>query len=149
MGDALALRIGVPMPMSGATRQTSGGIVRESRWGKQVHFEEVIQDWQPERHLRWTYRFAPDSFPPHALDDHVLIGGHYFDLLDTSFTLVPDGDVTHLSTRVRYRISTQFNFYADWVAQLLIGNLNEVGLRLYKTRSERAWSSLWHAGINP
>lgn len=142
MADAWALRIGVPMPMSGTTRQTSDGMVRGSRWGKQVHFDEVIQDWQPEHYLRWTYRFAPDSFPSHALDDHVVIGGHYFDVLDTSFTLVPDGDATRLSTKVRYRISTQFNFYADWVAQLLLGNLSEVGLRLYKVRSEREWSIL-------
>ena len=144
MADALALRIGVPMPMSGMTRQMPDGMVRESRWGKQVHFEEVIQDWEPERYLRWTYRFAPDSFPPHALDDHVVIGGHYFDVLDTSFTLVPDGAVTHLSTKVQYRISTQFNFYANWVAQLLLGDLFEVGLRLYKVRSEHEWSSLPH-----
>lgn len=142
MADALALRIGVPPPMSGTTRQTSDGLVRESRWGKQVRFEEVIQDWQPERHMRWTYRFAPDSFPPYALDDHVVIGGHYFDVLDTSFTLVSSGAATHLSTKVRYRISTQFNFYADWVAQLLLGDLIETGLRLYKIRSERELSSL-------
>ena len=142
MADALALRIGVPMPMSGTTRQTPDGLVRQSNWGKQVHFEEVIQEWEPERYLRWTYRFLPDSFPPNALDDHVVIGGHYFDVLDTSFTLVSDGTVTHLSTKAHYRISTQFNFYADWVAQLLVGNLLEVGLRLYKVRSEREWSGL-------
>ena len=146
MADAWALRIGVPMPMSGTTRQTPEGLVRESRWGKQVHFDEVIQDWQPERYLRWTYLFAPDSFPPNALDDHVVIGGHYFDVLDTSFTLVPDGDATRLSTKVRYRISTQFNFYADWVARLLLGNLSDVGLRLYKLRGEREWSTLSNQG---
>jgi hypothetical protein len=144
MADALAMRIGVPMPISGRTHQTADGMVRETRWGKHVHFDEIIQDWQPERYLRWTYRFAPDSFPRDALDDHVVIGGHYFDVLDTSFTLSPNGDSTVLSTTVRYRISTQFNFYADWVAQLLLGNLSEVGLRLYKSRAEREWNSQLH-----
>ena len=69
-----------------------------------------------------------------------MVGGHYFDVLDTSFSLQPgaDGLTTRLMTQVHYRISTQFNFYADWVAQLLLGNLSEVGLRLYKTRSEQA-----------
>lgn len=138
MEDALALRIGVPAPMSGATRETPDGRVRESRWGKQVHFDEVIREWEPERYMRWTYRFAHDSFPPNALDDHVIIGGHYFDLVDTSYELVPEGTQTRLSTKVHYRISTQFNFYADWVAQLLLGNLSEVGLRLYKARAEQS-----------
>jgi hypothetical protein len=53
--------------------------------------------------------------------------------------MTPEGGATRLSTKVRYRISTQFNFYADWVAQLLLGNLSDVGLHLYKTRSEREW----------
>jgi hypothetical protein len=140
MAGAWAMRIGVPLPMSGTTRQTPQGMVRESRWGKSVHFDEVIQVWQPERYVRWTYRFASDSFPRHALDDHVVIGGHYFDLVDTSYTLSAEGDATRLTTQVNYRISTQFNFYADWAAQLLLGNLSDVGLRLYKTRSEREWS---------
>ena len=137
MDDALARRIGVPMPLSGTTRDTPDGKVRESRWGSQVHFDEVMQAWEPERYMRFTYRFAPDSFPRAALDDHVVIGGHYFDLLDTEYELQPEGPRTRLTTRVRYRISTHFNFYADWVAQLLLGNLSEVGLRLYATRSEQ------------
>jgi uncharacterized protein YndB with AHSA1/START domain len=137
MSAAWATRIGVPLPMSGKTRQTPQGLVRESRWGKMVHFDEVIREWQPEQYVRWTYRFAPDSFPRHALDDHVVIGGHYFDLVDTSYTLTAEGSATRLTTNVHYRISTQFNFYADWVAQFLLGNLCEVGLQMYKARSER------------
>ncbi len=139
MEGALARRIGVPMPMSGTTRHSPNGWIRESRWGSQVHFDEVMQAWEPERYMRFNYRFAPDSFPRAALDDHVVIGGHYFDLLDTEFLLEPKDDGTQLTTRVRYRISTHFNFYADWAAQLLIGNLNEYGLRLYANRSEREW----------
>jgi hypothetical protein len=137
MAHAWAMRIGVPLPVSGKTRQTPQGLVRESRWGKQVHFDEMIQEWQPEKYMRWTYRFSPDSFPRQALDDHVVIGGHYFDLIDTSYTLAAEGNATRLTTRVQYRISTQFNFYADWAAQFLLGNLCEVGLHLYKGRSER------------
>jgi hypothetical protein len=143
MASAFALRIGVPTPMSGITRDSREGRVRESRWGKHVHFDEIIQDWQPERYLRWTYRFSPDSFPREALDDHVVIGGHYFDVLDTSFSFEPQGGgvSTRVTTQVHYRISTQFNFYANWVAQFLLGNLSDVGLRLYKSRSEREFSA--------
>jgi hypothetical protein len=130
--------IGVPPPISGQLRETAEGRVRTTTWGKQVHFDEVIRDWVPERHVRWSYRFSGDSFPPGALDDHVVIGGHYFDLVDTSFTLEPEGGSTRLTTRVRYRVSTQFNFYADGVARFLLGDLSEAGLRLYKARTEAA-----------
>ena len=138
MDGSLAARIGVPMPVSGMTEQRENERVRVSRWGKQVYFEEVMEHWQPEREMRWRYRFYADSFPRAALDDHVVIGGHYFDLIDTSYRLTEVGEQTQLTTQVRYRITTQFNFYADWVAQLLLSNLSEHGLALYKQRTEAA-----------
>ncbi len=136
MNEPMTERIGVPLPNSGRTELRGEERVRTSRWGKGVYFEEVIEDWQPPTHLRWRYRFLPDSFPRAALDDHVVIGGHYFDLIDTEFSLQPDAGRTRVTAVVRYRISTQFNFYADWAAQLLIGDLVEHGLQMYERRSE-------------
>lgn len=135
-GFTWAARIGVPMPLSGVTESTPDGRVRVSRWAKGVHFDEPITDWQPGRYLRWTYRFAPTSFPPHAMDDHVLIGGHYFDLHDTRFTLTPEAGGTRLDMVVHYRVTTQFNFYADRVAQWLMGDMLDADLKFYKRRSE-------------
>lgn len=133
---AWAYRIGVPLPVSGITTETAEGPIRKSTWGKGVHFDEVIQQWEPQRHVRWTYRFAEDSFPAGALDDHVKVGGAYFDLRDTSYTLTPEEGGTRLHIRVSYRISTDFDAYANWVAQRLLGNFSEVILDMYKARSE-------------
>ena len=104
--------------------------------GKHVHFDQVVAEWTENRHVRWTYRFDDDSFPPGALDDHVRIGGRYFDLIDTEYTLTPeDAQSTLLRIRIRYRVSTDFNWYADMVARLLIGNFEEVILRFYERRT--------------
>lgn len=129
-------RIGVPMPLSGMTEHTPEGIVRKIRMGKDIHFEQVATEWQENRHVRWTYRFTEDSVPPRALDDHVKIGGHYFDLVDTSYTLQPvDAATTQLRIRMHYRVSTQFNWYADEIASFLIGNFEEVILDFYQRRA--------------
>jgi hypothetical protein len=134
-----AARIGVPMPLAGTTVLRPGdsptGYVRLAQWQKKVHFEGLVTDWQPARYIRWTYRFAPDSFPQGALDDHVMIGGHYFDLIDTSFKLTPVSGGTQLSIAANYRVSTQFNFYADRVAQLLMGNMLQTAGDFYQHRS--------------
>jgi hypothetical protein len=135
---AWAYRIGVPLPVSGITTDTAEGPIRKSTWGKGVHFDEVIRQWEPQRHVRWTYRFAEDSFPAGALDDHVKVGGAYFDLHDTSYTLTPEEGGTRLHIRVSYRISTDFDAYANWVAQRLLGNFSEVILNMYKARSEQS-----------
>jgi hypothetical protein len=138
MAHAWAMRIGVPAPERGAIRVENGERLRRSNWGKAVYFDEVISRWEPHHALAWNYRFYPDSFPKHALDDHVEIGGHYFDLIETEFWIEPEGQQVRLHTRTRYRVSTDFNFYANWVAQLVIGDLAEKGLMLFKERSEGA-----------
>ncbi len=137
-GATWAARIGIPMPVSGVTESTPNGRVRVSHWAKGVQFDEPITDWEPGHYLRWTYRFAPSSFPPHALDDHVLIGGHYLDLQDTSFTLTPVAGGTRVDAAAHYRVTTQFNFYAERVAHLLMDDMLEADLEFYKRRSEAA-----------
>ncbi|KPU92648.1 polyketide cyclase [Variovorax paradoxus] len=146
LGDAWAYRIGVPMPVSGVTQETPEGRVRMVRWQKQVHFEELVTEWEPARHVRWRYRFAPDSFPAGALDDHVMIGGHYFDLRESGYTLVPRDGGTELRLDVSWRVSTRFNWYADRLAQFLLGDFSEHILRFYKARSEATATADAHTG---
>lgn len=139
VGHAWMYRIGVPLPMAGVTQHTPTGYVRHITMGKSIHFEQVATEWQENRFVRWTYRFHKDSFPPRALDDHVTIGGHYFDLLDTTYALQPiDPETTRLNITMRYRVSTQFNWYADGVARLLMGNFEEVILDFYSRRAVQA-----------
>jgi hypothetical protein len=136
VGQAWMYRIGVPLPTSGLTQATPAGLVRHVTMGKGIHFDQVAESWQPNRYVRWQYRFAPDSFPPHALDDHVRIGGHYFDLVDTEYQLAPQRDgTTLLNIRMHYRVSTGFNWYAVPVARLLIGNFEDVILDFYRQRA--------------
>lgn len=136
-----AYRIGVPLPVAGITQLTPAGPVRKITMGKGIHFDQIFSEWQDNRYVRWTYRFYDDSFPRHALDDHVTIGGHYFDIVDTSYTLIPRGAATELKLRMQYRVSTPFNWYADAVAQMLLGNVEEVILDFYRLRSESMTAS--------
>lgn len=131
-------RIGVPLPEAGVTRSEAEGLVRNVLMGRSIHFEQIATDWRANEYVHWRYRFARDSFPPGSLDDHVEIGGHYFDITDTVYTLQPiDAQTTRLGIRMNYRVSTDFNWYADGVARLLIGNFNEVILDFYRRRAEQ------------
>ena len=147
VGDAWAYRIGVPMPVAGVTEPTAEGLVRRVQWQKQVHFEELITEWEPARRIRWRYRFSPDSFPAGALDDHVVIGGHYFGLRDSAYTLNPRDGGTELRLDVSWRVSTRFNWYADPVARFLLGDFSEHILRFYKDRSEAAVAAAMSPGL--
>ena len=141
VGRAWMYRIGSPLPTEGVTERQGGTIVRHVRMGRGVRFDQVAVDWQPGKLVRWKYRFSEDSFPPGSLDDHVRIGGEYFDLQETTYTLSPAGDgATALSIRMQYRVNTQFNWYAKPIANFLIGNFCDVILDFYARRAEQARS---------
>lgn len=137
-----AYRIGVPRPVRSLTEttavgpETPAGRVRRMQWAKGIRFDGLITTWAPGQALAWRYRFGPGAVPPGALDDHVQVGGHYFDLHETRFTLTPQGSGTDLRIDVHWRTSTRFNWYADRVAQLLIGNFADGILDFYKARAE-------------
>jgi hypothetical protein len=133
---AWLFRIGVPLVLRGVTQHEGGELTRRVTMGKSIYFDQVAAEWNPNRSVRWVYRFHADSFPAYALDEHVVIGGHYFDLRETAYTLTPHGTATELKVRMQYRLSTRFNWYAEPVARALFGNLEEINLEYYRRRSE-------------
>ena len=136
MRDGLAFRIGVPYPREAITGAVDGGRVRKLRWAGGVAFDEPVTAWEENRYIAWTYSFASDSFPPGTLDEHVLIGGKYFDLVDTSYRLVPENGGTRLEIVVDYRVSTHFNWYAEAAGRLLVDDAARAILRFYQRRAE-------------
>lgn len=133
---AWTYRIGVPKPLAGVVRQTPTGLVREVRMGKGIHFQQMSTDWQPQRYVHWQYHFDADSVPAGALDDHVRIGGQYFDLLDTAYTLTPRAGGTELAMSLDYRVSTAFDWYAAPLGRWLLGGQSETLLSFYRRRAE-------------
>lgn len=136
MRDGLAYRIGVPYPQSAHTVEMPQGRVRKLRWDKGVRFDEPIEAWEPNRYIRWRYAFLPGAIPADALDEHVVIGGKYFDLVDTSYRLTPAGKGARLDIHVTYRVSTNFNWYADAWGRLLVDDAATTILSFYKHRAE-------------
>ena len=140
IGNAWMYRIGVPLPEAAASERRGDELVRHIVMGHGIHFDQVASDWEPGRRVLWTYRFCEDSFPPHALDDHVRIGGRHFDVLDTEYTLSDTAPGTYARTllrvRMRYRVSTNFNRYVRPIAQFLVRNFEETALAFYAHRAQ-------------
>lgn len=134
--EAWVFRIGVPKPQS-ATPSTEVVPARRIKMGKQVYFDQVIEESRENEYIRWSYRFYDDSFPAGSMDDHVKIGGSYFDLIDTSYTLLPEGSQTRLIVRFRYRLSTRFNWYAAPILDHLLRDAADTYLALYRARASR------------
>lgn len=128
--------IGVPYPEFGQLNESRN--VRLSRWEKGIAFEEKIVEHVDNKFMRWVYDFRPGDIPPEALDQHVTIGGKYFDVLDTTYeTSTQPSGATELSLTIRYRVSTNINWYANIWARYLVDDFERQILNVYKNRSEK------------
>ena len=136
LDGGFAYRIGVPYPIEARTLNPGVGGKRHLVWQRGVSFDEEITSWEENRHIAWKYLFNANSFPPGSMDDHVVIGGQYFNLEDTSYTLTPEMGGTHLEISVKFRVSTNFNWYAKPWANFLISDTADAILHFYKKRAE-------------
>ena len=130
--------MGFPKPISGMTEQTEGGLIRQIYWQRGIHFQEkIIQSHAPTQ-LAWTYVFTPESFPKGSLDDHLKMGGAYFNLLTTDYQLqAMSPNQTKMILSIDYRLSTEVNWYADLWTRYVLNEFSDVVLNIYKRRLEQ------------
>jgi hypothetical protein len=79
----------------------------------------------------------PHEIPSTTLDEHVVIGGEYFDVLTGTYELeILDRDKYILHLYSTFEINTTFNFYAGWWAKWIMKDIQDNILRIQKSRSE-------------
>ena len=88
--------------------------------------------------MSWDYQFNKNSFPKGSLDDHVEVGGQYFDLLKTDYQLERiDAQTTKLILTIDYRVSTEFNWYSKLWIDYVLGEFSDVVMTIHKNRLEK------------
>jgi hypothetical protein len=128
-GTSFIHRIGFPRPIEATLSHEGIGGVRQASFERGVLFRETVIVWEPLQKLSFT--IAADSIPTKTLDQHVTVGGEYFDVLDGTYEIVPIApNETELVLSSTHRLSTHFNPYAglwtDLVMRQIQGNILEV-----------------------
>lgn len=130
--------IGFPKPVFGMVENKNNQMIRTIQWQRGIEFKEVVTKLRAPEQLGWTYQFAEDSFPQGSLDDHVKIGGEYFDLLKTNYHLYAlDKNTTELTLSIDYRLSTQYNWYGKIWANYILNEFSDVVMMIHKQRLEQ------------
>jgi hypothetical protein len=138
---ALYTLIGFPHPVSAVIDRHGVGGVREARFTKGLRFTERVTDWRPGHRFSFTIKANTAEIPSTTLDEHVTVGGPYFDVLQGTYELVPlpDGKVRIVLTS-EHRLSTPFNAYAVLWTQAIMRSIQSNILDIIKARAERAAS---------
>lgn len=129
--------IGIPKPLNGQLDKEEIGGVRSISWEKGIKFREQIKSWDEGIGFAYDINVDPNSIPPTTLDEHVMIGGKYFDVLEGSYKIDKLGQTKSLVTlSCTYRVTTNLNFYSKLWADFILDDFNEMILEVIKKRSE-------------
>jgi uncharacterized protein YndB with AHSA1/START domain len=137
-GPSWSHRLGFPRPTEAMLEGTGVGSIRNARFEGDVLFVEKVTEWEENKRLSFSIAADTKNIPPTTFDEHVTIGGPYFDVLHGTYwieALGPDRVRLHLSSD--QRLSTGFNFYSQWWTVWLMNDLQSYILRIIKARAER------------
>ncbi|HET8892008.1 MAG TPA: hypothetical protein VFQ41_24130 [Candidatus Angelobacter sp.] len=130
-------RIGFPDPVEATLSHEGVGGVRNATFTGGLYFLETVDVWKPQQRLGFTIAAQTDLIPPTTLDEHVRVGGPYFDVLRGEYRLEPMANGTirlHLSSR--HRVSTNFNWYAHLWTDAIMSDLQKRILVVIRQRCE-------------
>jgi len=129
--------IGIPKPLNGELDKEQTGGVRNITWEKGIKFEEKIKSWDEGNGFAYDINVDPNSIPSTTLDEHVMIGGKYFDVLEGSYKIDKLAETKSLvRLSCTYRVTTNLNFYSKLWADFILDDFNAMILEVIKTRSE-------------
>lgn len=129
--------MGFPRPIEAELDTVAVGGVRKAIFARGLFFTETVTKVELLKILAFDIKADPNSIPPKALDEHVLVGGKYFDVLEGKYEIEKVNDnkiILHLTSQ--FRLSTRFNFYSGLWSKLIMKDIQENILAIIKCRSE-------------
>jgi hypothetical protein len=102
------------------------GAKRMANYERGLFFEEIVQDFKTNKYLVWQVNTYPTKIPKNVMDEHILVGGKYFDILEDRYELVEISEnKTLVKLQTEYYVNTPFNWYSSiWASFLLDEILN-------------------------
>jgi hypothetical protein len=129
-------RIGFPDPIEATLSHEGLGGIRHASFAKGLLFIETVDVWEPEQRLGFS--IAAKDVPDTTLDEHVRVGGPYFDVLHGEYRLEPLANgMTRLHLSSSHRLSTDFNWYAHLWTDAAMSDLQRRILVVIRQRCER------------
>lgn len=129
--------IGFPRPVEARLTGSGVGAVRHATFEGGVLFIETITAWETGKRLAFSIHADTASIPAATLDEHVKVGGPYFDVLEGTYEIEPIAPGTvilHLASV--HRLATRFNFYSGLWTDLIMRNVQDYILEILKRRCE-------------
>lgn len=129
--------LGFPRPVRAELDFKGVGAYREAVFTGGLVFHETVTDYIDNQKMVFDIKAYPHEIPSTTLDEHVVIGGDYFDVLNGTYELeaLPNGQ-QRLHLYSHFKMNTTFNFYAGWWGRWIMQDIQNNILAVQKQRAE-------------
>ena len=137
LGHSVIDDIGFPRPVEATLTHEGEGGVRHATFERGVEFIETVDEWVPLQRLSFSIVPNTATIPPTTFDEHVIVGGRFFDVLRGTYELHPAGPGrTLLVLHSQQRLSTHLNWYAGLWTGYVMSEIQGRILAVLKRRCE-------------
>lgn len=139
----LTKTLGFPRPIKAELNFEGVGAYREAIFTNGLVFHETVTEYIDKKKMTFSIKAYPHEIPSTTMDEHVVIGGEYFDVLNGTYELEKLNSTTHrLHLYSHFKLNTTFNFYASWWARWIMKDIQNNILQVEKLRAEHEAQSL-------
>lgn len=129
--------LGFPRPIKAELDYEGVGAYREAIFSGGLVFHEKVLSYEHQKKMNFSITADPHDIPSTTMDEHIVIGGDYFDVLDGTYELQQLNDSTYrIHLYSHFKLSTTFNFYASWWAGWIMKDIQNNILQVIKQRAE-------------
>ena len=134
----LTKSLGFPRPIKAELNFLGVGAYRKAIFTNGLVFHETVSEYIDKKKMVFAIKAYPHEIPSTTMDEHVVIGGEYFDVLNGTYELEQLNASTYrLHLYSHFKLSTTFNFYASWWARWIMQDIQNNILQVEKNRAEK------------
>ena len=129
---------GFPKPKAATLDFEGVGGKRVATFEREVSFFEVIDEWSPPETLSFSIEADPAFIPANAFDEHIIVGGRFYDVLDGRYRIEPlSGNRCRLHLTSTHKLGSHFNSYAGWWSKVIMTEIQTTILEVVANRAEK------------
>ena len=133
----LTRNLGFPRPVKAELDFAGVGGSREAIFTNGLVFHEKVTEYIDQKKMVFSIKAFPHEIPSTTMDEHVVIGGDYFDVIDGTYELEQlNASTQRLHLYSHFKLTTTFNFYASLWARWIMQDIQNNILQIEKSRAE-------------
>ena len=134
----LTKNLGFPRPIKAELNFLGIGAHREAIFSNGLVFHETVTEYIDKKKMVFTIKAFPHEIPSTTMDEHIVIGGQFFDVLNGTYELEKLNERKYrLHLYSHFKLTTTFNFYASLWAKWIMKDIQNNILKVEKTRAEK------------